>query len=300
MPPRDVRAETGLARAPGLWATGPVQLELPLEVRGISGAIRSTGRLSLSPDLDVLAWICERWMTNPIPDHRGIVRFTVYDLALDLYGKRPGGKNRRDLAESLRRLYRVEVSFTDHDAIDGQPMRGSQTLSRLLYDVRAETALLDAGSDPARLGALRGSTVAVRLSDWLRDSLMGGHFTYLRWDILRQLDGHAKRLWVYLAAERYKPIGDDLSATHVGLGGPALATLGLDGYARHRDARAALKRAGDRIVKADPRYQSVTVERRPGGYALVAIRRTRALADGHAEARAKIRASLEASKACPN
>jgi hypothetical protein len=33
-----------------------------------------------------------------------------------------------------------------------------------------------------------------------------------------------------------------------------------------------LKRAGAAIVAQDVRYQSVTVERRPGGYAIIATR----------------------------
>ena len=54
--PRSVRAETNLTRAPGLWATGPFQLALPLDANGLGVAVTASGRLSLTPDLDVLAW----------------------------------------------------------------------------------------------------------------------------------------------------------------------------------------------------------------------------------------------------
>jgi len=56
------------------------------------------------------------------------------------------------------------------------------------------------------------------------------------------------------------------------LGRPALATLGTHRYRRSRDARRALGRAAARIVEVDARYASVTIEPRPGGWAVVASR----------------------------
>ncbi len=195
MAPRQVRAETTLVRAPGLWAPGPVQLELPIEVRGIAGTVRASGRLSISPDLDVLAWICERWLTTPPLDPAGIARFTLYDIGGDLYGRKPAGKERRLLRESLIRLSGIRVAFSGWNTIENAP---GDSLSHLLYEVGT-----DGSDDPVRTGALRGSTVSVRLADWLRDALAEGRFTYLRWETLRQLDGVAKRVWVYLAGEQF-------------------------------------------------------------------------------------------------
>jgi len=268
--PRQVRAETNLARAPGLWATGPTQLELPLEVRGLNGTVRASGQLSISIDLDVLAWICERWLTTPPLDPEGIARFTLYDLGTDLYGRKPAGKENRLLRESLLRLWRVEVQFVGWNTVEGDP---GDSMDRLLYRIGSDGKLAEAREDPAKVGALRGSTVSVKLADWLRDSLAEGHFTYLRWETLRQLDGAAKRVWIYLAGERFKRTGPWRSAVAIGLGAPALASLGVDTYARHRDARRALNRAGRQIVEADARYESVVVERRPGGWSLIARRR---------------------------
>jgi len=270
MAPRQVRAETNLTRAPGLWATGPTQLELPLEVGGINGTVRASGQLSISIDLDVLAWICERWISTPPLDPEGIARFTLYDLGTDLYGSKPSGRHRQVLRESLLRLWRVEVQFIDWNTSEHAP---GDSMDRLLYRIGSDGKLAEAGDDPAKVGALRGSTVSVKLADWLRDSLEAGNFTYLRWETLRQLDGAAKRVWIYLAGEQFKRTGPWRSAVAIGLGDPALATLGVDGYKRHRDARRALNRAGRQIVKADPRYESVGVERRPGGWSLIARRR---------------------------
>jgi hypothetical protein len=280
-PPRSVRAETNLSRAPGLWATGPTQLTLPFDASGLGVAVRASGRLSLTPDLDLLAWVCDRWATTRLPDGYtvdgephpdGVAAFTLYDLGLDLYGREPGGEERRAMRESLLRLFRVEVTFTGYDAAMKRPDAALCSMSRLITTIVSEREALGPAADAQAIGALRGSTWKVELASWLRRQLLAGNVTYLDWRILRQLDGAAKRTWVYLEAERWKPAGDGLLATHVGLGRPALDSLGVGGFQRHRDARRALERAGARIVAADERYASVTVEGRPGGHALVAYR----------------------------
>ena len=78
----------------------------------------------------------------------------------------------------------------------------------------------------------------------------------------------------------------------IGLGAPALASLGVDNYSRHRDARRALNRAGRQIVAADARYESVAVAQRPGGYSLIAHRREPEVGRGRENVRALIRESL--------
>lgn len=60
----------------------------------------------------------------------------------------------------------------------------------------------------------------------------------------------------------------------IGLGRPALATLGGDRYRRERDARRALARATARIVSVDARYASIAIEPGPGGRVLLASRVT--------------------------
>ncbi len=289
MAPRQVRTDTELCRAPGLWAVGPTQLELPFDARGPNAAIRASGRLKLTPDLDVFAWLCERWLSTRPLDLDGIAGFTLYDLATDLYGRRPNGRDRAALRASLRRLYRVEIAFTGYDSIDARP-GAFMSMDRLVERIVSDLDTLD--GDARKVGALRGTSFRVVLAPWLRERLTAGAFTYLNWRTLRQLDGLAKRVAVYLAAERFKPTGDGQAATWVGLGRPALSSLGADTYARHRDARAALDRAGQRIVRVDPRYASVKCERRAGGWALVAVRRSRVDADSHAEVRALIAQSL--------
>lgn len=49
-------------------------------------------------------------------------------------------------------------------------------------------------------------------------------------------------------------------------------------------------------MAADPRYASISCERRPGGWSLIAIRRSRVDANAHADVRAEIAASLAAAQ----
>lgn len=295
--PRSVRSETNVTRAPSLWATGPTQLALPFDASGLGVAVRASGQLSLTPDFDLLTWLCERWLTTRLPDGytvdgepdpHGVAAFTLYDLGLDLYGREPAGEERRAMRESLLRLFRVEVSFTGYDALASKPDADLCSRARLITTIVSERESLGPDADPRTIGALRGKTWKVEIASWLQRQLLAGNVTYLSWRTLRQLDGAAKRTWVYLEAERWKPVGDGLLATSIGLGRPALDSLGVGGFQRHRDARRALERAGQRIVAADDRYASVTVEGRPGGHSLVAYR----LDPERLKARRTVRASL--------
>lgn len=275
MPPQAVRGETNLCRAPGLWEPGPVQLELPFEARGIATLVRASGRLKLTPDLDVLAWISERWLSTPPLDLDGWARFTLYDLTSDLYQPRtPERADRKRIRESIVRLMTTLVTVDGYDARRRE--RRDEDRDRIATTsapiVQLVSELERVGPDPRRLGALRGSTFAAQLAPWLCDQLAAGGYTYLDFSILRQLDGLAKRLWIYLEAERFKPGGDGRLGTHFGLGRPALASIGAGNYKRHRAARAALVRASRQIMGADDRYESVSVERRPGGWSLVAVK----------------------------
>jgi hypothetical protein len=111
-----VRPERTLTRA-GLWATGPVQLQLPFEATGLSERIHATGHLKLSPDYDVFTWLCERWLRQPTPS--GWMRPTVYELGSSLYGKAPSGQDYRHLRAALDRLGWVSVTIDNYDIEHG-------------------------------------------------------------------------------------------------------------------------------------------------------------------------------------
>ncbi len=93
-PPVSVRPERTLARS-GLWSTGPAQLRLPFEASGLAERIAATGRLKVTPDFDVFAWLCERWQSRPTAS--GWMRPKPYELGSALYGQAPSGKYYRSL-----------------------------------------------------------------------------------------------------------------------------------------------------------------------------------------------------------
>src|SRR5947208_745683 len=119
--PGSARSQRDLARA-GLWSPGAVQLELPLDAEGLSEIVRASGRLKLTPDFDVFIWICERWLRplgrddSDARDPDGWAHFTLYDLGMALYEKKPDHKKRQALRASLRRIRSVQVDITGYDA----------------------------------------------------------------------------------------------------------------------------------------------------------------------------------------
>jgi hypothetical protein len=260
------RSQRDLARA-GLWTTGPVQLELPLTAEGLSEVIRASGRLKLTPDFDVLAWVGERWLQpagddDPNFQNRdGWALFTLRELGFALYGREPNHRDRVALRESLRRLYRVEITLIGYDGQTGERDRSVCTWDRLVERVVSDMDELTGTTDPAKIGALRGSTFKASLPRWLRQQLVEGHFVRVHWPTLRSFTENqplAKRLWIYLAAENYKPVGGGLEATWVPVGDRLFTALGMN-YTRHRAARDALARACRTIRMVDVRYRSLDV-----------------------------------------
>ncbi len=286
---RQASLETNLCRK-GIWSSGPAQLELPLDAEDLLGLVRSSGRLKVSPDLEVLAWLTERWREQR-PEERWL-HFTIYQVGKDLYGRKPSGADVKGLRASLVRLKMVTVTLVGYDSRRGETRANVASLDNLVDRIVTELDDLGPDATPEAIGGLRGSTFSVQLPTWLVSQLAAGSITYLDWAILRQLDGLAKRLWVYLMAERYKPDRWGSEATWIKLGDRAFASLGMN-YSQDRQARAALKRAGASICATDPRFESVSVERRPGGWAVVAQRTGRDMRRG--EIRAAIRASFPSS-----
>lgn len=269
---RQEALETNVCRK-GLTSTSsnrPAQLELPLDGEDLLGLLRCSGRITVF-DLDVLAWLTERWREDRPADDW--IRFTLYELGKQLYHREPDGKERRVMQASLRRLATITFDVVGYDARRRELRRGVAGLGRLLRNVQCELDRLPPDPAPGVIGALRGSTFEARFDDWMIESLAAGNITYLRSDVMRQLRGLAKRLWIYLEAERLKPIGPGAGACWIKLGLRAYTTLGMN-YAHERQARAALKRAAGAIEQADPRWERVYLEQRPGGsgWAIIAIK----------------------------
>jgi hypothetical protein len=247
--PASVRPERTLTRT-GLWATGPVQLQLPFEATGLSERIHASGHLKLSPDYDVFAWLCERWQARPTTS--GWIRPTLYEVGSALYGKAPSGKDYRALGEATRRLARVHVTIDGYDISTGE-FRDRWVSETNLMEL--SQPYLDRQQGIDRQG--------VRLSEWLRQALEEERVVRIPWRTLRAFDERhrlAKRLWLYLAAERWKRCGNgDVEGSWIACGDRLFAALGMD-YERPRDARAALKRACLTVRRVDARYAAGALE----------------------------------------
>jgi hypothetical protein len=241
--PSSVRPERTLTRS-GLWATGPVQLRLPFEATGLSERIHASGRLQLSPDYDVFAWLCERWQRQPTPS--GWMRPTLYEIGSALYGKAPSGRDYRHLRGALDRLASVTVTIDGYD-IETGAFRDHWVSQDNVVALGRPTR-----EDPTGL-----QRPSIRFAEWLRQAIAEERVVRMPWRTLRAFDERhklAKRLWLYLAAERWKRQGaGDVEATWIRCGDQLEAALGMD-YDRPRDARAALKRACVTIRRTDARY----------------------------------------------
>ena len=285
---QSVRADRTLSRS-GLWATGPRQLTLPVEARGLSEAVCASAPLPITPDYSVWAWLCERWIARPTES--GWMRPTLYELGSDLYDVPPTGEHYRALRGALSRLAAVAVTLHGVDGETGEPDPDAF--------VEGEGILRWTGRTSRPLnGAYR---TGIELAPWLRRELDGGAPVRLDWRTLRAFDENqrlAARLWVYLGAERWKRCGDGKrEGCWIACGDRLEASLGMD-YDRPRDARAALKRACEAIRRTDARYAAgnLAVVKFGRSWRVQAERPTweewRVLRPEHERARRAIRAAL--------
>jgi hypothetical protein len=285
-PRRQGALETNLCRK-GIYGSDGAQLSLPINSQDLLGAVRTSGRLRIDPDLDLLIWLTERW--RELRPERGDVEFTLYEVAQDLYGHALSGADRRRLREALLRLRTTAVDLIGYHSVTGETGGHVSSWETLLDRYASRLDDVDVGADGAGAGSLRGTTFTVRLPDWMTASIAAGHVTFIRFAVLRKLSELAKRLWVYLEAERYRPHGAGQEATWIKLGDRAYTTLGMN-YAQERFARVALRRAASKVLEIDGDvYLSIAVEPAPlGGWRILAVRRT---AEGR-RARRKIVESL--------
>ncbi len=251
----NVRADRTLSRC-GMWATGPRELTLPIEARGLSEVVLASGSLQLTPDYDVLAWLCERWGQRPTPS--GVMRPTLYEIGSDLYEGPPSGKDYRTLRQSVWRLAGITVEIAGIDALTGEP-GDYETRGKLLSIAR-----------PRREQPAGTDRLSVELDGWLRRAIDDGAPVRLSWRTLRAFHRNeqlAKRLWIYLAAERWKPAGGrDREGTWIACGDRLFAALGMAEGGRPRKRRESLKVACATIRRRDPRYAAGTLEVRKVGH----------------------------------
>jgi hypothetical protein len=258
--------ETNLCRK-GVWHVGPLQLALPIDGSDTLGLLRVAGPSLTLFDLDVMAWLTERWREGD-RSPRGELHLTLYELGRDLYGHEPSGKDHRTMHASLRRLQDVLFELEGYDAraahmgrLESPTEKGRiRLVADLIWSMSAED---------------KRERHVVFLGPWLVKQLEAGYLTYLDWRILRGLEGLSKRLWVYLESQTFKRSDIGEGAAALQLAPPMLQALGVTTkHAPH--ARRLLARAGERITAADKSFVSFELRRpnrRGGTWTLVARRR---------------------------
>jgi hypothetical protein len=263
LPRKRAALETNLCRK-GVWATGPLQLALPLDGSDTLGLLRVAGPPLTLYDLDVFAWLTERWREGE-RDPKGRVEFTLYGLGKDLYGTEPSGEHHRLMKASLNRLYGADFELEGYSV-------AAAGIGRLEDPTERGRIRL--------LGGLRWATTTssdqhlAYLGPFITEQLEAGYLTYLDWRVLRALEGLAKRLWVYLESQSFKRSGVGEGAVRLWLGPPMLQALGIT--TKHAPgARRLLVKAGDRISAVDRSFVSFQLHRpsRRGGLWSLTTRR---------------------------
>jgi len=187
-----------------------------------------------------------------------------------------GGTQYRALLRSLIRLADTRACV---QTVERDPELAAQLVRAgyvpLIGEVWLATMRLDLRSH-REWGALKASTsVKVEIGHWTAQQIVAGRCTWLDLDLLRELgSGLAARVWIALEAWARWPQRsmDRREECAIGLGAPALQSLGVGNYGRLERARNALNRAGAQLVSVDPAYENVDCERRGGGWSLVVRR----------------------------
>lgn len=248
---------------------------------GVVGANRRLSMLDLRVWAALCALLREQYLRatgeqNPDLGHMAnrTVESTGYQLA-EMVFSQDGGNRYLRLRRSLVRLAetRACVQVVERDEeVAAQDVRDGYV--SLVGDIWLATTRLNLRT-PRQWGALKGSSsLKVEIGHWTAQQIVAGRCTWLDLDLLRALGpGLSARVWVALEAWARWPQRslDGREECAIGLGQPALQSLGVAQYERPRDARRALDRAGRSLVAVDPAYELVRCERR-GGWCLVVRR----------------------------
>lgn len=238
--------ETNLARRGFYSLRGGADAQIPFERRDLYGSLSGSNHLRLL-DAEILGWLCGRMSTDGAR-----ARFSRHQLAVDLFGAAPGGREKRMIAASFARLTDTRLSFELAEA------RGARTYRKGRKPLK-EASVLDRLEQVSGGRVGRGQLWDAVPSPWLLNQLAYGYVTFLDWSTLRSLRGLAKRLWILLETQDVRqrvPFSakPDQFGGWIALTDKGMSTLGI-GYRRQRDATAAVVDATERILKVDTHYE---------------------------------------------
>jgi hypothetical protein len=272
---------------------------------GVVGASRRLSMLDLRVWAALCAMLRDQLLAAPEDDltldraSSRTVATTGYQLA-ERVSADDGGEAYRLLRTSLVRLADVRacVRVVERDR-DVAVQLVREGYVPLVGEIWLATTRLDLRM-PSEWGGLKATTsLKVEIGQWAAQQVCANSCTWLDLDLLRALGaGLPARLWVALEAWARWPQRsfDGHEETAIGLGEPAMQSLGVGGYSRARRARQALEQAGARIAAIDPAYDLVCCERR-AGWCLVARRVSGARARAQARSGATWRSpGIAASK----
>lgn len=247
---------------------------------GVVGANRRLSMLDLRVWSALCATLREQLpgeLEDPTLGHPDIrtIETTGYQLAERVWAA-DGGDKYIKLRAALVRLAGTRACVR---VVERDPELSAQLVHEgyvsLVGDLWLATTKLNLRT-PRQWGALKGSTsLKVEIGRWPAQQIVAGRCTWLDLDLLRALgSGLPARVWVALEAWARWPQRslDGREECAIGLGQPALESLGVGRYSKARQARAALNRAGEKLAAVDPAYELVRCERRGGGWSLVVRR----------------------------
>jgi Initiator Replication protein len=239
--------ENNLSRK-GVWATDPNRsvLEYRYQTEDLIGSLTveySLGQLSTF-EMELVAWILGRWQPQAPK-----VTFSLRECSRE-FGTSWSGQRGEFLKEALRRIDRTRFTGRVWDA----STKKFTTKHFGIFDVVEIVERKESFDAPS----LEPGTVAVTLSSFLSEQLIAQQFVRLNWQVLRGAlhSPLGRRLYVFLESQRGFKDGTSYDIT---IDNQLMETLGSKDKSNPRRFRAKLLRAGDEIVAADGRYQTITI-----------------------------------------
>ena len=249
------RLEYNLSRK-GVWATDPNRkvMEFRYETEDIVGSLTveySLGELS-THEMQLVAWIMGRWR-----EEGPAVEFSLRECARE-FGVVWGGSRGRTITEALHRIDRTRFTGKVWDAATKKMMTRHFGIFDDVQILERKDSFDSEGVD------LNSGAVRVTLSSFMHEQLKNNQFARLDWAVLRGgiRSALGRRLYAFLEGQK-------------GFAGGTFYEITVDAKLAHtlgsRDSnpdrfRARLRKAGEEVVAAADRYESIAIRAGQGRY----------------------------------